>query len=511
MNLYQAKPSLLLVDQSARAEGAPSGLPAFPSYYVRDRDTRVTTVLDAKEFELLRNLIRPTRYSALLSQHPGNELNGIFEFLQSHDLLLVNAATNDTAQLLEASDEEGLKGIPLVPRTIMMNCTPKCNLLCRHCIVSEKHHKKQELLSFDNLAVFLDDIDSHGVENLILSGGEPLLWQSITKILEDSLNRSFTVILYTNGMIINEKWLALFKKIHSHKPGGLQIHISLDGATPATHDGIRGVNGSFNKIISSLELLKRADIPVASIESMATSDLFDELEALISICQDYSIKSLYLHPVFNFDRDSNIQELELDYNTRVNFLRKVEELSTNDYGMEVLYRDPYFPTGLFREQSHSKKEVELFLNSMISGNKEVMNNFIISEKKPETLVNCDGGTSQMFVDFTGDVYPCMIYANAGKTVDHCGNVKQSTLMEIWNSHGMKRARTTITKEELTACSRCDFFDKCGDAVKKCRIGSEIALNDFYGPSYLCVKYAKKLDIPSDVIDYNYLEMNTKNI
>ncbi|MEK3836013.1 radical SAM/SPASM domain-containing protein [Paenibacillus sp. FSL R7-0128] len=500
MNLYQAKPSLLLIDQSERAAGAPAGLPLLPAYYVRDQASRSTTVLNAETFKLLEMLIEPTPYSVFSSHYAEEELKELMRILHEHELIQVDAPTKNYARLLRAPEDPRLKGIPLVPRTIMINCTPKCNLLCKHCIVSDKHHQQREVLRFEELSIFLNDIDEHGLDNLVLSGGEPLLWQSIAKVLEDSLNRSYTVILYTNGMLINDKWLGIFKKIESLKPGGLQLHVSLDGGTPGTHDEIRGVKGSFQRIVTSLERLQQAGIPVASVESMATRELYEELDSLISICERYSIKSLYLHPVFNFDQDSRIQELELDYDFRIRFLKRIQDMSQSGYSVDVRYSDPYFPAGLFKKESaRSRKEAELFLESILSGDKNKINQFSINRQQPETLMNCDGGTSQMFVDYTGAVYPCMIYANSGKDDDYCGNVKDHTLLEIWNSQGMNRARKVITREELSVCSGCEHFDHCGPTVKKCRIGSEIALNDFYGPSYLCVKYADKLGISTQMV------------
>ncbi|WP_151737573.1 radical SAM/SPASM domain-containing protein [Paenibacillus tengchongensis] len=500
MKLYQAKPSLLLVDQAGRNADAPAGLPLFPSYYVRDTVNRRTVALEADIFQLLTLLIQPTSYAELAAHYGEEELQGILDFLNEQELLSPGAPAAGSARLLRSGGEAHLQGIPLAPRTVMINCTPKCNLRCKHCIVSDKHYKQQDILSLDDMRGFLDDLDAYGVENLVLSGGEPLLWQSIYEIMEDSLNRSYTVVLYTNGMLINEKWLTLFRRIQDHKPGGLKLHVSLDGGTPQTHDSIRGVKGSFQRITASLEVLSRRGIPVAAVESMATADLYPELEALISVCRQYHVHSLYLHPVFNFDGNPQIQELELDMDTRVRFLQRMSELSAGSPGVELRYSDPYFPAGLFQEgQSRPRSAAEEFLNRILSGDHTVIGEYEVKPRDPAVLMNCDGGTSQMFVDYNGDVYPCMIYANSGKPVDHCGNVTRNSLPEVWNSEGMNRVRKVNTREELTVCGKCDYFDRCGPAVKKCRIASEIALGDFMGPSYLCVKYAAELGIAPQLL------------
>ncbi|MNB81203.1 Antilisterial bacteriocin subtilosin biosynthesis protein AlbA [compost metagenome] len=501
MRVYQAKPSLILVDQAVRNAGAPAGLPLNPSYYVRDTENRRTTVLETEVFSLLTELMQPLEYAELLSRYGGDEeeLQAVLDWLTAQDLLLGGPASGQ-ARLLTGSSEERLKGIPMIPRTIMFNCTPKCNLRCKHCIVSDKHYKQQDILRFEDMQAFLDEADACGVENVVLSGGEPLLWQSIYTVIEDSLNRSYTVILYTNGMLINEKWLTLFRSIQEQKPGGLKLHVSLDGGTPETHDGVRGVTGSFNRIIGSLEQLNRRGIPVAAVESMATAELYSELDSLIAICRENGVGSLYLHPVFNFDRNPQIQELELEWDSRLRYLHRVSELSGLELGVELYYSDPYFPTGLFQEKpSLARKNAEAFLNGILSGNRMEGGNYDVVKRDKDVLMNCDGGVSQMFVDYNGDVYPCMIYANSARPVDHCGNVTRNSLLEVWNSEGMNRVRKVMSRNELTVCSQCEHFDQCGPTVKKCRIASEIALGDFFGPSYLCVRYAAQLGIAPELL------------
>jgi MoaA/NifB/PqqE/SkfB family radical SAM enzyme len=51
----------------------------------------------------------------------------------------------------------------------------------------------------------------------------------------------------------------------------------------------------------------------------------------------------------------------------------------------------------------------------------------------------------MFLDPHGDVYPCIVVG------DRLGNVRESTLEEIWSSTEAKEARTKIKKGRCPGC------------------------------------------------------------
>jgi MoaA/NifB/PqqE/SkfB family radical SAM enzyme len=58
---------------------------------------------------------------------------------------------------------------------------------------------------------------------------------------------------------------------------------------------------------------------------------------------------------------------------------------------------------------------------------------------------CSAGEDSMFLDPHGDVYPCIVVG------DRLGNVRESTLEEIWSSTEAKEARTKIKKGRCPGC------------------------------------------------------------
>jgi AdoMet-dependent heme synthase len=129
--------------------------------------------------------------------------------------------------------------------------TDACNLRCSHCY-QENYSQKSELTLIE-LKVIADSIFStlskwNKKGDFSITGGEPLLRKDLLDFTE-YLNQSTDVCnidFLTNGTLIDDTFIKRIKKLHKIK----YIQISLDGATPATHDTIRG-KGSFDKSVKA--------------------------------------------------------------------------------------------------------------------------------------------------------------------------------------------------------------------------------------------------------------------
>jgi MoaA/NifB/PqqE/SkfB family radical SAM enzyme len=64
-----------------------------------------------------------------------------------------------------------------------------------------------------------------GVENLVVSGGEPLMREDLFEMLAYARRKKLNVTLLTNGLLIDERAARLLAELH------IRVKISLDGAT----------------------------------------------------------------------------------------------------------------------------------------------------------------------------------------------------------------------------------------------------------------------------------------
>lgn len=91
-----------------------------------------------------------------------------------------------------------------ITKTIHFNITNDCNLRCKHCYMSAGVNDKKEL-SKEKVLSFLNEITNrNGSTEVVISGGEPLIHKDVYKIIEGCKKLNHKVILFTNGLLIDE-------------------------------------------------------------------------------------------------------------------------------------------------------------------------------------------------------------------------------------------------------------------------------------------------------------------
>ncbi len=129
--------------------------------------------------------------------------------------------------------------------------TEQCNLRCRHCGVADGP-SPPDLLSSQAVRRLIDQAVEAGAEGIAFSGGEPLLRADCLDLLAYSARRVKT-LLSTNATLIDEPTAAALAEL------GVIVQISLDGATAAVHDAVRGT-GAFERAWRGIELLQRCGL-----------------------------------------------------------------------------------------------------------------------------------------------------------------------------------------------------------------------------------------------------------
>src|SRR5579864_2189816 len=73
-------------------------------------------------------------------------------------------------------------GRPL--RSLRVSVTDRCNLRCNYCMPQEEYVwlPRQELLRFEEIARMVEVFTSLGVEDVRLTGGEPLLRRDLPRL-----------------------------------------------------------------------------------------------------------------------------------------------------------------------------------------------------------------------------------------------------------------------------------------------------------------------------------------
>lgn len=152
------------------------------------------------------------------------------------------------------------------PMTITLQVTRKCNLECIYCSEDlQMTEPTQEMLKR-----MIDNI--HGVERVIVAGGEPTLRRDLPEILDYLKESKFPVIAIASNAVLITKELAknLARSLD-------YADITIDG-TPENHNKIRG---QFDRVIQGIKNLKEAGIPISLVNVL----LSDNVQDVIEVCR----------------------------------------------------------------------------------------------------------------------------------------------------------------------------------------------------------------------------------
>ncbi len=164
--------------------------------------------------------------------------------------------------------------VPPGPLILYLELTRNCNLRCQFCDMWKiKYRNPEDLskeLSLSEIINLVDEAKRMGTILIHLAGGEVLLRPDIVEIVRQINKRGLASSLTTNGTLLSEK---MIKDLIA--AGLKHIIVSLDSSFPEIHDEIRGVRGTFEKVVQSIKDIKTiSDNMKISINTLITKKNF---------------------------------------------------------------------------------------------------------------------------------------------------------------------------------------------------------------------------------------------
>jgi MoaA/NifB/PqqE/SkfB family radical SAM enzyme len=299
-------------------------------------------------------------------------------------------------------------GLPLAePLNASIPLTSRCNSQCLYCPPDRTARDSEP--SLIHLKELFQQLQSMGVRQVSLTGGEPTLRRDLEEIVRATQNCSLTPTLLTNGTLLTESRLA------SLVDAGLKgIVVSLDSFSPETYRAIRGV--PLGPVLNGIEVLTRGRHNHPGIFACVTSVITKHnIRDLLSLANDLARRGLHyqIQPVLNQPHlavDPNDLQAMADLRAAI---RSVLDIYASRYSLaEKLYTESisdYLATGRLPHQFH-----------------------------------CLGMFQLVHLDVDFNVYPCWLFPAVG-------SAKKRPLAELWNSEEMRSARLQLKKHGCPGC------------------------------------------------------------
>lgn len=329
--------------------------------------------------------------------------------------------------------EEYFNGKPQLT-SLHIELTSKCNERCIHCYIP--HENKISNIDSDLFYDVIKQCKDMKVLHLTLSGGEPMLHKKFCDFLRKCREYDFSVNVLSNLTLLNDE---ILREMKANPLLGVQV--SLYSMNPYIHDEITQMKGSFEKTKNAILKLIENDIPlqISCPIMKQNKDCYNEVvkwanQHKISIGDDFVIIGRYNHTTQNLNCRLSIDE--------------IKEMIHDKVADDVKYLEQI--------------EIE-------------------ADKKKNTTPDdfvCTVCNYSICIADNGNVFPC-----AGWHGYIVGNVKETSLVDIWENTEKIQYLRNLRKRDFPKCIQCAYAEYCTICMvrnaNESPIGDPLAVNEYF--------------------------------
>ena len=339
--------------------------------------------------------------------------------------------------------------LPSDLRMIAWEITRSCNLSCLHCRAAAEQGPYEGELSTDECFRFIDDVASFSKPVLILTGGEPLMREDIFEVASYGTHKGLRVVMAVNGTLLNPE------KATAAKRAGIQrVSISLDGATPESHDRFRGVAGAYAGALAGINYLKEADLDF-QINTTVTKRNLEEIEDIFHLAIQLGAVAHHIFLLVPTGRGRDLAGEEVDPNEYERTLTWfAEQEDKAPLQLKATCAPQYYR--IVHQLGGAKT---------LKGRGEGLHTF---------TRGCLGGISFCFLSHRGDVQPCGYLEVIG------GNIRERPFQELWEGAEVFQHLRDVNNLQ-GKCGVCEYRMVCGG----CRARAYALHGDYHAEEPLC--------------------------
>ncbi|ADL51383.1 radical SAM protein [Clostridium cellulovorans] len=181
----------------------------------------------------------------------------------------------------------------------------KCNRKCRYCFGPRPN---KDILSYDTIRNILDEMSLNQINNLSITGGEPLMHPDIKGILSYAKEKDFNISLSTNTDFFKNN-TELLKYIDI-------LGIPLDSSVMEEHDRVRG-NGSYNSVIDTIKYIEHNGSCDVRIGTVLSNNNKKDIKSIANIIKKYEcikVWRIYDELKYGYKNDKLIIENQINEN-----------------------------------------------------------------------------------------------------------------------------------------------------------------------------------------------------
>lgn len=333
------------------------------------------------------------------------------------------------------------------PFIVIWEVTRACALVCKHCRADAQHEPNPNQLTTEQGKRLLENLASYNKPRplVVFTGGDPFERGDLEELTRYGTELGLNISLSPS---VTPK-LTPERIRRLREAGGKAMSMSLDGATPETHDAFRGFSGTFDQTIAMAPVINEAGYRL-QINSTLTKKNIHEAPALLKTVMEMGAKMWYVFFLVPTGRGADLNALSPQ--EREDVLHWLADIS-NRIAIKTTEAPQYRRVVIQNEQGVPYDGGALY-HELTKKTAELLGAAPENPRPPRAPMAVNSGSGFAFIDHLGDVYP------NGFLPLHCGNVKEQNFHDIYtNSPVFKKLRDPDSWHGK--CSVCEFHDVCG--------------------------------------------------
>ena len=344
------------------------------------------------------------------------------------------------------------------PFMVIWETTMACDLACRHCRAEAIASKDPKRLTTAEGKILLDQIKSFGKQTpiVVLTGGDPFKRKDIFELTAYGTEIGLPIAVSPSATPL----LTRDNLQRLRDAGAKAISLSLDGSTAASHDAIRGVDGSFQMTLDGWQAAQDIGLKV-QINTTVTRHNLNDLPAILKHVREQGVMTWSVFFLVPTGRGLLTDEITPgEYEDVMNWLYdasryiRVKTTEGHHYKRVVVQRSIL--------DAHGDDHVSVLgLGKTYASLREQLNRYADESLLPldaapmrRTPMNINAGNGFVFVSRRGDVFP------SGFMPLSAGNIRQQSLVDIYRDSPLFRDLRELGTLQ-GRCGVCEFNTICG--------------------------------------------------
>ena len=309
---------------------------------------------------------------------------------------------------------------------VYFSLTDACNSKCKTCSYWQNTKVHLDLALFE---AAVDNLYGYKIDNLIFTGGEPLLNKRIFEFALIARNKlkPKKLSLMTNGILIQNNLEMICKSFD-------RVVLSIDSVNEKTYKQIRGVN-KLTQVMKSIPLLKSHSEIEVKVKCTIQKLNFTQFSDIVKTVKDYGADSISFISIdtsneIAFSREGiNYQDITKYSKNKYELLNLKENLS-----QYIISNKELFESGFILESPQT------LMNILVERPLQLLNSNALKSE-------CNALESTVIIESNGEIRNCFF-------TNKIGNILTNNLSESLSGQDYLNQLHQFKENTLKPCEKC---------------------------------------------------------